>query len=649
MEHKIITGGEQYLPFARSRIKALRATGQLYATQWFVLPDGEVWVEIKPGHDYIRLTGGSFNVLSGITRGGTIVDLPVPPGSSAAPKKALREYMPTAQAWNYVLKKAGTTSPSAFHDERRLAIEAHADLGVSGSQYSDVCPSMYSGRITEVVQFILGYAKTGSEPIQLRYDFRWTRCHGIVTGADGNFWLLEISSTNGVIAMRLPLLAKSAKYSSSNQDVLSVTATTYGGLPSGGVFPVDLAEAIADGSVLQMLTPAEMSTFYDKSAYSTALGWSFKHDGSEAHNTCYETVSGVCTGYHYKLEISIGALVPAEDLEPGDPIAPASAALTEVENGLIHGDSRFKFWEPTTGQFALTPYIAWPDPLPTSEMLETPIFVCHIDDALEVVRHVSQVLETSSFTSPYYYLHDQNSGWNVFNPFTRVWDESYASFSRIDTFCRTPRHRGHHAAENYRHSDYAVTEWAQAYFGGNDFRFPRIAESTRTTKTAASAGCFAFGVRDGYVFKGMGVSAGTSGNFEETLYWNEDDGLGNTVAKGIAVGSTAEPNTPWPTLPDPPNTTEAVLMPESDELTVVTTDRVLDLTPTYLNVSAHNAAVALWFITGAQFHVRFSEYGESKQFIHSANMGTTTAVKSISPMLSNADQSDYRFSFVGYI
>lgn len=84
MEHKIITGGEQYLPFARSRIKALKATGLKYASQEFSVDGAEIQVRISGKHDYIDITGdnpdyqffttgpavqavrlGGFNVLKG--------------------------------------------------------------------------------------------------------------------------------------------------------------------------------------------------------------------------------------------------------------------------------------------------------------------------------------------------------------------------------------------------------------------------------------------------------------------------------------------------------------------------------------------------------------------------------------------------------
>lgn len=67
MEHKLITGGEKYLPFARSRIKALRATGLNYASQRFEMGDGTVEVRIAWQQDYIRLSGGaSIEMDSGV-------------------------------------------------------------------------------------------------------------------------------------------------------------------------------------------------------------------------------------------------------------------------------------------------------------------------------------------------------------------------------------------------------------------------------------------------------------------------------------------------------------------------------------------------------------------------------------------------------
>ena len=58
MEHKLIQGGSEYLPFARSRIKALRATGLKYASQKFEIDGVSIRVRIAGEHEYIDLSGG---------------------------------------------------------------------------------------------------------------------------------------------------------------------------------------------------------------------------------------------------------------------------------------------------------------------------------------------------------------------------------------------------------------------------------------------------------------------------------------------------------------------------------------------------------------------------------------------------------------
>lgn len=59
MEHKLILGGEQYLPFARSRIKALRATGLSYGSQQYEVDGVSIKVRTSGEHDFIRIEGGN--------------------------------------------------------------------------------------------------------------------------------------------------------------------------------------------------------------------------------------------------------------------------------------------------------------------------------------------------------------------------------------------------------------------------------------------------------------------------------------------------------------------------------------------------------------------------------------------------------------
>lgn len=422
MEHKLIQGGEIYLPFARSRIKALRACGLEYASQRFVMPDGEVHVQIIGDHEYIRLSGGIESILSGITKGGVI--------ATVDGKEVLQTYRATPQASKYV--KGG--SATVFHDMARLAVEEHGNIGLAGvSQYDKVCASMYSGTMAKVVQILMGYGKTKAAPdigVQVKYMSDWDKCHGVTTGADGKKWLIEISSANGVMAMLLPMYDNNAGIinpATHKQDVIKQTYLLLGGFPNGETFPdgAALTAAIAAGTVLQLLSAASMATFFDKYPLSAYLGWSFNNAGSEAHNTCCWSSNGVIRGagaadvtsYHYKLAISIGAIIAP----PANPIAVGSATLSLVESGpLLWGgiERRFAFYAPALASFEQCPgkqVSVFDSSLDAAS--SAPILVCHINNVLEVVRIVSNDLSVnedvgSGASPPYgdtsttYYLTD---------------------------------------------------------------------------------------------------------------------------------------------------------------------------------------------------------------------------------------------------
>ena len=58
MEHKLIEGGAEYLPLARGRIRALRATGVESASQTLMVNGATIRVRIDGKEDYIYLKGG---------------------------------------------------------------------------------------------------------------------------------------------------------------------------------------------------------------------------------------------------------------------------------------------------------------------------------------------------------------------------------------------------------------------------------------------------------------------------------------------------------------------------------------------------------------------------------------------------------------
>lgn len=217
-------------------------------------------------------------VLSGVVKGGTVV------------AQALRSYRPTANAWQYVLREDPTRSPSDFNDEPRL--------GKAGTQYADIAPSQYSGKMAQVVQIVMG------QGLAVNYGSTWARCHGVITAGDGKPWLVEISAANGVLAMRLPLARAPV---TTSVDAVTQAVAAFGGIPNGVAMPTGaaLTAAITAGTVRRLLTVGAMAAVFGKNTYSAAMGWTFNDAGSEAHNTCwYVNGSGQTMGCHYKLNLT---------------------------------------------------------------------------------------------------------------------------------------------------------------------------------------------------------------------------------------------------------------------------------------------------------------------------------------------------------
>lgn len=367
MEHKLILGGEQFLPFARSRIKALKATGLKYASQSFEVDGVSINVKIAGEHEYIRLEGSSVKILSGAIKVGGIVELPVPPEAPAgtAPQKVLRSYKPTQNAWDYPLKKSPSKPVASFNDEGFLAKQNAA--WAHPHQYANLSPSMFSGLMAKAVAVIMGRG------LEVKYSYTWSKCHGVVLDSLGSPWLVEISQTNGIIAMRLPR-DKGSKNSKTDAEKQSVLL--FKGVPSGGSFPAPdkLVAALTAGAVLRLATSTALLPFFQKLPYSASMGWSFNQTGSEAHNTCFDS-GPPAIGHHYRLNISI-----TDNAEQG---VSASAALTLVSQGSIAcGSSPILFSDVGSGEVkGLAGWEGTPSVLQMATVL-----VCHVNDALELIQ-----------------------------------------------------------------------------------------------------------------------------------------------------------------------------------------------------------------------------------------------------------------------
>lgn len=319
--------------------------------------------------------------LSGIIKGGELVTLALPddapPGT--LPAKAIRSYQPTQQAWEYPLKKDPAKIPGTFFDEAKLA-----KISSAGTQYAGLCASMFSGLIAKAVQVVMGMG------LPVGYGCQWSKCHGIVTAADGKLWLVEISAANGIMAMRLPMATKNT-YTISPQDLLRECGALFAGIPSGAGFPTGskLTAALAAGTVVSLKTADELSDEsgpYSKVKYANSMCWSFNMLGSEAHNTCYDIgADGVVTSYHYKIEFAFGTEKTAtvSIVEQGSLERLAYAdyipfTFSGYENTLVNLPAR------SVSTFSVR------------SKVKTPIFVCHINDELQVVRLVMRPLSSSS-------------------------------------------------------------------------------------------------------------------------------------------------------------------------------------------------------------------------------------------------------------
>jgi primosomal replication protein N len=296
------------------------------------------------------------------------------------------------------------------------------------TQYTRLRSSMYSGTMKKVAQIAMGLGRipkqklrdpdqpkkpdtkyikdVGSDGVQVRYDWRYMRTHGITRGADGTLWLVEISAARGVIARPLPVFPDSTtdgfrRRAERRGDTAMVTALDeLGCLPTGEAFPNTNAlveEQIEAGNILRLLAPSDLSDFYRCSPYSSAMGWAFNERGSEAHNTGYYFgEDGFQRGVWYQINIQLGAIRTRR--KPKEPIATGSAVLRKNTEGFLYcpparsgSYARYipiKFHEP------FLPGLLSHEGVPTVEAagkppprVDTPMFVAFHGDELKVVRY----------------------------------------------------------------------------------------------------------------------------------------------------------------------------------------------------------------------------------------------------------------------
>lgn len=290
---------------------------------------------------------------SGAVLGGTMPD---PPVTTPPTPRQLLSFWPTPGcAKLFTLPDATQPTPKltvAPLDEFAGVLGPPENYqGAPWSQYVKLKPTMYSGSMRGVVQLLMGFGRQNKKSLydktdppigtsrdrrkatqqptayqkavqqdglQIRYDWRWYRTHGITFGADGRPWLVEIGSTRGVLAMPLPLNASSQiadfrqKMEDMGDDAGLYALDALGGFPTGDTLPDKALDSwVRAGRVLQLVSADDMEPFYQNNTFSSVLGWAFNDTGTEAHNTCVSYDADFFqTAYHYTVNLTIGAITP---------------------------------------------------------------------------------------------------------------------------------------------------------------------------------------------------------------------------------------------------------------------------------------------------------------------------------------------------
>lgn len=261
--------------------------------------------------------------------------------------------------------------------ERKLAVdlydifvtladsEAMALTGVQFSQHRRVKAGKYTGYMREVVQLLLGFgllfdetyegAKVeegeiaflqGDAPLpnvgsvsEVRFDYRWTKTHGIGWGSDFKTYVIQIGQ-DGVYA--LPLLLEPLSLTEAGREryqylypelfVPDLSGEGLFGLLGGFPLPMeipyqdDLEAQVNAGEAIKLLD--DVSDFYSgKLSYAESQGWAFAERMPVAVNTCWHYGDGgIKEGFLFSVEWSIGAYDDTVATAESEALAEAVAA-----------------------------------------------------------------------------------------------------------------------------------------------------------------------------------------------------------------------------------------------------------------------------------------------------------------------------------
>ncbi len=247
-----------------------------------------------------------------------------------------------------------TLTETVLTERKREVLEATEEMRTAKTFYetvaaADEVKSKYDGKSAYNL-----YDENAKEDVKVEvyYDWRANRTHGITWDEDGDPYVVEIGN-RGVIVWPLPLDSASRieivkqryieLYPELGDPMFNGQSffDLFKGFPAPDNVPrgqEKLDEFVNAGEAVQVLTKEEMQVFYGKSLYSSGMGWAFSANGKEAHNTChsFSHENNWQLGYYFTVHIGELKKRPPKEVSPFYGIAKAALDLAGFTFRPIH-------------------------------------------------------------------------------------------------------------------------------------------------------------------------------------------------------------------------------------------------------------------------------------------------------------------------
>lgn len=285
-------------------------------------------------------------------------------------------------ATEWVPKEVTKLAVRVYAGLESLADTAPIKYTGTASTYSHLRPTMFTGSMRKVVQFVMGIGKVltptwylplaSADPAEqetmlgdrgvfnatagyeedgvfpLRYDFRFGNCYNVYKEGEGDevvWWLVRVSQALGVIAMPLPVDALSAteefretlELMQEDDPSLPIDADlevldTFGGFPTGATFEPQVEAYIRAGLYIRLASVEELEGYIGATTWGDQASWAFAYNGRQARAVAYEDIAlggdDMCRAVRdLTLDIDI---TTSEPVSTGDTHARLLTALTPL-------------------------------------------------------------------------------------------------------------------------------------------------------------------------------------------------------------------------------------------------------------------------------------------------------------------------------